>query len=154
VDTAADRPFPVTAPREHGAMTIRRANPRRQGEIGLGAAIAWFTGNGYLVSVPLCDNQPYDLVVDRGGRLLKVQVKTTTARSPRRRHVVDLRTNGGNQSRHTSKPFDPGTCDLLFVLTDSNELYLVPTVEIGCRASVTLGVKYDRHLVSGATEPR
>lgn len=56
--------------------TIRRANPRRQGEIGLGAAIAWFSRVGYLVSVPLCDNQPYDLVVDNGERLLKVQVKT------------------------------------------------------------------------------
>lgn len=40
--------------------TIRRANPRKQGEIGLGAATAWFLAEGYAVSVPLCDKQPYD----------------------------------------------------------------------------------------------
>jgi hypothetical protein len=31
-----------------------------------------------LVSIPLADNQPYDLVVDIEGCLAKVQVKTTT----------------------------------------------------------------------------
>lgn len=45
-------------------MTIRRTNPRTQGEIGLGAAIAWFLAEGYGVAIPLCDNQPWDLVVD------------------------------------------------------------------------------------------
>ena len=38
-------------------MTIRRTNPRIQGEIGLGHAIAWFSANGYNVCIPLCDNR-------------------------------------------------------------------------------------------------
>lgn len=64
-------------------MTIRRSNPRKQGEIGLGAAIAWFLGEGYGVSVPLCDNQPYDLIIDsKADGLQKVQVKTSTRRGP------------------------------------------------------------------------
>lgn len=47
-------------------MTIRRANPRKQDEIGLGATIHWFLDHGYAVSLPLIDSQPYDLVVDDG----------------------------------------------------------------------------------------
>jgi hypothetical protein len=79
-------------------MTIRRDNPRKQGDIGVGAAIAWFMANGYCVLMPLSESQPYDLVVDDGERLQRVQVKTTTAKSPYGRYVVSLQTAGGNQS--------------------------------------------------------
>lgn len=88
--------------------TIRRANPRKQGEIGLGDAIAWFSANGYSVSIPLAENQPYDLIVDSPEHgFQRVQVKTTTHRGRSGSFAVDLRTNGGNRSRHTSKSLRP-----------------------------------------------
>ncbi len=128
------------------SMTIRRANPRIQGEIGLGAAIGWFTANGYRVAIPLADNQPWDLVVEDGERALhKVQVKTTTARSPGGVFIVSLRTNGGNQSFHTAKYFDRAASDLLFVLTDDGEVYLIPTAELEVRTSLSLCDTYARY---------
>lgn len=131
--------------------TIRRRNPRRQGEIGLGAAIAWFSAAGYLVSIPLCDNQPYDLVVDDGERLLKVQVKTATGRSPSGSYVVWIKTCGGNRSRSTVQLFDNTATDLLLVLTDDRAAYVIPSREITSRARLTLGAKYERYrLVVGA----
>jgi hypothetical protein len=127
-------------------MTIRRANPRIQGEIGLAAAIGWFAANGYRVAIPLADNQAWDLVVeDGGGSLQKVQVKTTTARSAGGVFIVSLRTNGGNQSFHTTKYFDRSASDLLFVLTDDGDVYLIPTAELAVRTSLSLCETYARY---------
>lgn len=111
-------------------MTIRRTNPRKQGEIGLAAAIAHFVGRGYAVAIPLADNQPWDLVVDDGTGPLRVQVKTTTARAPSGCFAVKLCTTGGNQSFHRTKRFDPGDSELLFVLTDDGDVYVIPTSEV------------------------
>lgn len=110
-------------------MTIRRTNPRRQGLIGLGAALDWFTRNGYLVSLPIAE--------DERGVLFKVQVKTT-ARNATGNFVVSLQTSGGNQSFHTRKPFDHSASDLLFVLTDEDEIYVIPR-------EISLYSRYDRY---------
>lgn len=127
-------------------MTIRRSNPRIQGEIGLGAAIGWFTAHGYRVAIPLADNQPWDLIVQDGdGALHRVQVKTTTARSPGGVFIVSLRTNGGNQSFHTTKYLDSAACDLLFVLTDDGDVYVIPSAELTVRTSLSLCDRYARY---------
>jgi hypothetical protein len=127
--------------------TIRRKNPRLQGEIGLGAAIAWFAAEGYAVAIPLCDNQPYDLVVHdpETDALLRVQVKTSTGKNAAGTYVVRLFTAGGNQSFHTRKPFDNAASDLLFVLTDDREVYVIPCREIPNRNAIALGRKWERY---------
>lgn len=122
-------------------MTIRRRLTKDQGEIGIGDAIAWFTRAGWTTSIPLVDNQAYDLVVDDGRRLQRVQVKTSTCRTSSGGWAVELRTNGGNRSRSTSSPFDPDTCDLLYVLTDDGR-WLIPTERIEATTSLTLGEKW------------
>jgi hypothetical protein len=129
-------------------MTIRRADPRRQGDIGVGAAIAWFAEHGYHICVPLFESQPYDLVVDDGKRLQRVQVKTTTAKSPYGRYHVELRTLGGNQSYHTVKHFDSSRIDLLFVLTDGGDRYVIPAASLTTRSGINLGSRYDRFRVA------
>ncbi|WP_426513126.1 group I intron-associated PD-(D/E)XK endonuclease [Dactylosporangium sp. McL0621] len=52
-------------------------NRKQQGDLGVAMAIAYYTRTGYAVSVPLTDNTRYDLIIDGGERLLRVQVKTT-----------------------------------------------------------------------------
>lgn len=135
--------------RRDGA-TIWRANLREQGLLGLTDAIHWFGANGYSISLPLIDAQPYDLIVDDGDRLQRVQVKTTTYRSPYGIYVVSLATRGGNQSFHTTKPFDPGSAELLYVLTDSDERYLIPTNRIRGRGAVNLGERVAPFRVTSA----
>jgi hypothetical protein len=130
------------------ADTIWRANPREQGLIGLTDAIAWFGAQGWSVCLPLIDSQPYDLVVDDGAKLLRVQVKTTTAKTPYGLYVVGLATNGGNQSFHTTKRFDAGASDLLYVLTDDRSRYLIPTKAITAKTSLNLGAKVARYRLS------
>ncbi len=130
------------------ARTIWRQNPREQGLIGLTDAIGWFGANGYQVSLPLVDAQPYDLIVDDGVRLQRVQVKTTTYRSPYGIFIVTLSTGGGNQSFHTVKPFDPTMTELLYVLTDDCCRYLVPTDRVASRRTLSLGARMRPYLVS------
>jgi hypothetical protein len=125
--------------------TIWRRNPREQGLVGLTDAIAWFGRHGWSVCLPLIDSQPYDLVVDDGTSLQRVQVKTTTYRSRYGIHVVSLATRGGNQSFHTSKAFDPNACELLYVLTDGGDRYLIPTGVIRSSTTISLGVRYAEH---------
>jgi hypothetical protein len=120
------------------ADTIWRRNPREQGLLGPTDAIGWFGARGWSVNLLLIDSQPYDLIVDDGRELRRVQVKTTTYR-PRGRFIVQLATRGGNRSFHTSKDFDAAGCDLLYVLTDAGDRYLIPTEVIRARTGLTLG---------------
>lgn len=131
--------------------TIRRANPRKQGEIGLGDAIAWFSANGYSVAIPLADNQPYDLIVDSPeDGLQRVQVKTTTFRQPKYgSFVVSLETAGGNQSFHTRKPFDNTAVELLYVLADDGSRWLFPSRVITSKRTLNLGRRYAQFCVVG-----
>ena len=125
-----------------GPTGIRRDNPRHQGEIGLSDAIGWFGRRGLTVSIPLADNQPYDLVVDVDGALARVQVKTTTTRSAYGRFVASLETAGGNQSFHTRKPFDPALVEIVYALTDDGDRYLIPAAAIDAGRAINLGDKW------------
>jgi len=133
--------------RRDGA-TIWRTNPRQQGLLGLTDAIHWFGANGYSISLPLIDAQPYDLIVDDGGQLQRVQVKTTTQRSGRGHFIVQLCTRGGNQSFQTTKPFDAAACDLLYVLTDDVQRFRIPVEAFTARTSLTLNARFGPYAVS------
>lgn len=119
-----------------------------QGNIGEAAAILHFTKLGYIVSKPLFENTPYDLVVDDGCSLLKVQVKTTGNRKRATNFCVELRTKGGNTSWNgVVKVVTKATCDLLFVYCSDGSQYLIPVEEIDGQVSVTLGRKYASFMV-------
>ena len=134
-------------------MSIRRTNPRLQCLIGLGAAIDWFTRAGYFVAIPLNDSQPWDLIVEDAARSVsRVQVKTTTRRSKNNRFIVMLETAGGNQSVSTRKPFDNRASELLFVLTDENDMYLIPCGVITTRRVLTLSGRFEAFRVTGAQQ--
>jgi PD-(D/E)XK endonuclease len=89
-------------------LELRQANPRRQGDIGEAAAIAWLTRAGYGVWIPLGHSPDVDLIAQKDDRLFRVQVKTSTAwRNDR--YEVSLATKGGNQSwSGRVKTIDPG----------------------------------------------
>lgn len=106
-------------------------------------AIAYYSRLGYTISIPLTDSQDYDLVIDTGTDILKVQVKTSAQYSDHGIPVVNLRTNGGNRSGSgKTKTFDQNSSDLLFVLLDNGSCYSIPTKNITSKTSVNLGEKY------------
>jgi len=111
-----------------------------QGNIGEAIAICELTKLGYAVSVPLQNNLRYDLIVDLGGRLSRVQVKTTSATKPTGWDVF-IATSGGNTKRHTRKKFDASACEFLFVVADNKRCWLIPTDQISSSEYITVGNK-------------
>lgn len=123
-------------------MFENAVNWKKQGDIGMCYAIAYYSKLGWTISIPLTDSQDYDLIVDTGNSLLKVQVKTTTQIAPNGFFIVSLRTNGGNKSGNTNKNFDQNKSDLLFVMTDGAEFFSIPRNEITALTAITLSEKY------------
>jgi hypothetical protein len=117
-------------------MNFRNSN--KQGDAGVGAAIAWFTSQGHSVSVPIRDSQEYDLIVDIDGILNRVQVKTTSHKRDDN-FRVELRTKGGNKSgTGKTKKLNEGI-DILFVMTSDGDLFLIQSKYIKGRSTLVLG---------------
>lgn len=108
----------------------------------------WLAGKGALVWIPLGHSPDADLVADLNGRLLRVQVKTSTYEktTPRgeKRWAISLSTNGGNQSwAGVAKRFDANDVDYLFALVGDGRRWFIPaTVVEGSRGINLGGTKY------------
>lgn len=97
---------------------------------------------GYAVYYPLGHSPDCDLIAERNGALLRVQVKTST-RYRNGRWAVMLCTRGGNQSWNgTTKLFSAGRCDRLFVLTGDGRRWFIPSKALGGTGVLLGGPKY------------
>ena len=115
-------------------------HPRRQGDLGEAAAIEWLTRAGANVFVPLFHSPDVDLIADFDGRLVRVQVKTSSRRTPAGRYSVQICTYGGNQSwTGLVKYLDPARCDYLFALVADGRRWFIPIDRLECRRCVALG---------------
>jgi PD-(D/E)XK nuclease superfamily protein len=146
-----NRPPPPARPERHPlpeAVGFRKdANPRKQGNAGLGIAIAYFARIGVDVAIPLTDTQRYDLVIDRGDRLERVQVKTTAMKQGHG-YAVHLRTLGGNKSQVVAREFHPSDYEWLFVVCGDATAYLIPTTAITARSALFLSRKYEPYRIT------
>lgn len=114
-------------------------NKLKQGNVGLGIAISWFTMNGCIVSIPLNDIQEYDLIVDFGDCEPKlIQVKTTNTKE-RSKYKVQLKT--------TSKSFKDNRSHYLFVVDGDGTKYLIPRKEITSSSAIALGDNYSQYII-------
>jgi hypothetical protein len=114
--------------------------PRRQGNAGELSAIVWLTEAEAWVFKPLFDAPDYDLIADfDDGRLLRVQVKTSTCWE-RGRFNVALCTRGGNQSwNRVVKKLDATRCDYVFVHVGDGRRWFIPAEALGGGSSIRLG---------------
>lgn len=121
-------------------------NTKKQGDMGLGVAICYFTNQGYTVGIPLTDSQDYDLFIDNGNKLGRVQVKTSSYK--RSSYEVNLSIKGGNRTaKGTVKRFDSKKCDYVFVVTETQEKYFIPSKELAAKCILVLGPKYKKYIV-------
>ena len=125
---------------------------RAQGDRGELSALEWVGRLGATVLVPLTHSPDYDLVADVAGRLLRVQVKTSSVLRLGRWHV-SLSTRGGNRSwSGTARLFAADRCDVLFVLVADGRRWCIPAAAVSGTTGILLGgPKYAEHEVeSGA----
>jgi Holliday junction resolvase-like predicted endonuclease len=114
-------------------------HPRRQGDLGEYSAIEWLGSRGYPVWFPLGHSPDCDLITEIGGRLLRVQVKTSTYQY-KGRFSVTLATRGGNQSwSGLVKRFSSERCDWLFVLVADGRRWFIPADAVEGGSGLLLG---------------
>jgi hypothetical protein len=94
-------------------MATTRLKPREQGDLGELSAMEWLASKGARLFVPILHSPDIDLIAELGGRLHRIEVKTSTFKRENR-WVVLISTRGGNQSwTGVVKYFDPDRCDFL-----------------------------------------
>jgi hypothetical protein len=119
-----------------------KMNTKQLGDVGLGKAIAYFTSQGYTVSIPLTDSQDYDLVVGIGYGIFRVQVKATSFK--RRYYEVSLTVKGGNRSSTGKiKKIDKEIVDMLYIATPDQD-YVIPIEFVKGNSMINLGPGYDK----------
>jgi PD-(D/E)XK endonuclease len=125
-------------------MRERLINRSKQGDLGEASAMEWLTRQGATVSAPLGHSPDYDVIAEIAGRLLRVQVKTSTFRhrtpNGHERWSASIRTNGGNQSwTGKTKTFDPTKVDALFVLVGDGRRWFIPARAVEGGETISLG---------------
>lgn len=120
---------------------------KEKGNSGLGIAIAYFSVNGYTVSIPLNDTQDYDLIVEKDGRFESVQVKATGCKRKSGNYQVALRSYGGTRG-NTYKTLIDTDVDYVFILNKDKEIYLIPKKKIKNRNTLNLCKKVGKYKVS------
>lgn len=118
-------------------------NTKKQGDVGLGTAIQFFTCQGLTVSIPLTDSQEYDLIVDSLDGLDRVQVKHTKYKR-NGKYQVSFTVKGGNKtSKGLIKKLDPMKVDSVFVVTEENKKYWIPLSVLGKKQSLSLTLEWE-----------
>ena len=108
---------------------------QRKGDIAVSQAIARFTKMGYDVAIPLTESAHYDLIVDTGRFLKKVQVRYSSARE------VALRRIHSNSKGYVVKKTKADAYDWLYIFKNSGEEYLIKRC-LANRNSIVPTVKY------------
>ena len=117
-----------------------------KGRASLGIAIGYFSSNGYTVSIPLNDTQDYDLIVDKYGKLMKVQVKSTSCKTKYGNYQVALKSCGGTKGKTYNTLIDT-KIDLLCIVTDNIDIYVIPIEKIKNISTINLCNKYIQYKV-------
>lgn len=90
---------------------------------------------GYTVSIPYGENSRYDFIADINGKLLRVQVKTSTARDNGDLIEFSCRSTRVNTQGNFSRTYTKEEIDYFCTYYD-NKCYLVPVTE--CSSSKKL----------------
>jgi hypothetical protein len=123
-------------------------NSKDKGDLAKIKCMGYHIEQQHEVSLPVGDKRPYDLIVDDGKKLIKVQCKFTSQKrrdnhgvvvedDPRR--TVHLRVMGGNQSFFTAKKYEKGDFDILFALTDDGQMFEIPFHVIAGKSTIVVG---------------
>jgi len=107
-------------------VSIKRLSNRQIGAVGVARVAGALFRNGYSVLTPMEDFVGYDLVAERNGRFVRIQVKTTTKPEGDKLYYRFM-TSGGceGKSAYTKEKVDFLVCwamdeDLFWVLKPSD----------------------------------
>jgi len=123
-------------------------NTKERGDIAVGQAIAYYLGSGYEVCLPVGDKRSYDFVIEKSGKIERVQVKYAGFYKSKNRCAAGLRITGGNQSYSYAKKYGKNDFEILFVYTERGGKYHIPWKSVECRNELAVdSPKYRRYAV-------
>jgi hypothetical protein len=125
-------------------------NSKKQGDAGLGQAIAYFTMKGYEVALPLTDSADWDMIVEIDGKLNRVQVKTSSQLSESGIMMFNANVNGSNMWSTTKKSIQEQSWDLLFLHhLITGKQALIPKESLSTKGQINIGgKKYNEFLLN------
>ncbi len=113
-----------------------------RGSVGEARAIYEFVKRGWVVSTPINDKAKYDLILDNGLGLHRVQVKTTCNISTSGGFEVKLSTTYANRSQCVIKHRGGNDYDMLFILAGDGSTWLIPCEDLGdARSAIVVGAQ-------------
>jgi len=119
---------------------------KEKGNTGLGIAIAYYSANGYTVSIPLNDTQDYDLIVDKNNILKKVQVKATSCKTKYNKYQVALKSSGGTKEKMYKTVIDTNI-EEVFIVTNNMDIFIIPIEKIKNKSTLNLCEKYEKYRI-------
>ena len=96
-----------------------------KGDIAEQSAVVHALKRGWGVLAPVGDRLPYDLVLDVGGTLVKVQVKCAWLDAPSQNYVVDNRRTKTNRRSMVRDVYDVSDFDFALVYIAEQDLFYV-----------------------------
>ena len=119
---------------------------KEKGKAGLAMGIAYFGSNGYTVSIPLNDTQDYDFIIEKENNFQKVQCKSTGSKNPSGTYKVKLSSWGGANGGTYYGTVKDSSADILFVLVENGDKYVIPVSKITGIGQLTL-TNYENYKV-------
>ncbi len=92
---------------------------QRKGDIAVAQSISTFTKLGFDVALPITESAAYDIVVDTGHIVVRVQVRFCSEKD------VELRRIHSNSKGYVIKKTKLNAYDWLYVLRPTGEEYLI-----------------------------
>ena len=122
---------------------------KEKGDLALSQAIAYYISQEYEVYLPIGDKKSWDMIIEKDGKLFKVQVKYAGIYSRNEKCRAGLRITGGNQSWHSAKKYQDEDFDYLFIYTGRAEKFNIPWKEVVARSEITIeDKKYQQYKVN------
>lgn len=113
-------------------------NTKARGDMAVGHAINHYLSSGYEVCLPIGDKRHYDVLIEKDGKIERVQIKFGGLYKKRGKCKVGLRITGGNQSFNYARNYSDDAFDILFIYTERKEKFAVPWKDVVCRNEITI----------------
>lgn len=82
---------------------------------------------GWTVSIPIGNNAPYDLIIDTGSKLLKIQVKSAWYDSSKNNYMANTRMSKTNRKIYKQVHYCEGDFDFAIIyVPDTKDFYIIP----------------------------
>ena len=111
---------------------------KEKGRAGLSMAIAYYGCKNFTISLPLNDTQDYDLIIDDGKCLQKIQVKCTGYLRESGCFSVPLRSCGGTKGKVYKRATET-SIDAIFVLCTNGWMFHIPLNQIKSKNAIAVG---------------